>query len=88
MAEPAPTSVAPTNSVGTTDPEYDLMLSLEQWVEKGIAPEMIVGSGKAPDDPTKTMSRPICPYPQVTRYKGTGDINDASFECALPPAQQ
>ena len=48
---------------------------------------MVIGSGKAPNDPTKTMSRPICPYPQVTRYKGTGDPNDAAnFECAAPPA--
>jgi feruloyl esterase len=65
------------------------MLSLEQWVEKGIAPEMVIRSGKAPNDSTKTMSRPICPYPQITRYKGTGDTNDAaSFECAAPPALQ
>jgi feruloyl esterase len=84
-----PTSIAPTDSVDATDPEHDLMLSLEQWVEKGIAPEMVIGSGKVPNDPTKTMSRPICPFPQVTRYKGTGDTNDAaSFECATPPAQQ
>jgi feruloyl esterase len=84
-----PTSIAPTDSVDATDPEHDLMLSLEQWVEKGIAPQMVIGSGKAPNDPTKTLSRPICPYPQVTRYKGTGDSNDAaSFECAAPPAQQ
>jgi hypothetical protein len=46
------------------------MLSLEQWVKKGIAPDMIVGSGKVPNDPAKTMSRPICPYPRVTHYKG------------------
>jgi len=84
-----PTSIAPTDSVDATDPKHDLMLSLEQWVEKGIAPEMVIGSGKAPKDPTKTMSRPICPYPQVTRYKGTGDTNDAaSFECTAPPVHQ
>ena len=29
------------------------------------------------------LSRPLCPYPQLARYKGTGDPNDAaSFECA------
>jgi feruloyl esterase len=84
-----PTLIVPTDGIGATDPKYDLMLSLEQWVEKDIAPEMVIGSGKAPNDPTKTMSRPICPYPRVTRYKGTGHTNDAaSFECAPPPAQQ
>jgi feruloyl esterase len=84
-----PTSIVPTGGIDATDPEHDLMLSLERWVEKGVAPEMVIGSGKAPNDPTKIMSRPICPYPQVTRYKGTGDTNDAaSFECVAPPAQQ
>jgi feruloyl esterase len=84
-----PTSIAPIDSVDAIDPEHDLMLSLDEWVDKGFAPEMVIGSGKVPNDPTKTMSRPICPYPQVARYKGTGDINDAaSFECAAPPAQQ
>ena len=84
-----PTSIAPTDSVAATDPEHDLMLSLEQWVEKGIAPEKVVGSGQAPNEPSKTMSRPVCAYPKVTRYKGTGDTNDAgSFECAALPGQQ
>jgi len=79
-----PTSIAPKDSVDAADPKYDLMLALEQWVENGIAPEVFVGTGKAPNDPTKTMSRPICRYPQVTRYKGSGDTNDAaSFECAV-----
>lgn len=84
-----PTSIVPINDSDVNDPTYDLMLSLEQWVETGVAPEMVIGSGKAPDDPTKTMSRPICAYPQVTHYKGTGDTNAAaSFECAAPPALQ
>jgi feruloyl esterase len=84
-----PTSIASTDSADKTAPEHDLMLSLEQWVEKGIAPALLIGSGKVPNDSAKTMSRPICPYPQVTRYKGTGDTNEAaSFECVAPPAQQ
>jgi feruloyl esterase len=29
------------------------------------------------------MTRPLCPYPQVARYKGTGSTNDAAnFSCA------
>jgi hypothetical protein len=28
------------------------------------------------------MTRPLCAYPQVAKYKGTGDTNDAgSFGC-------
>lgn len=81
-----PTAIAATDGEDVTNPKRDLMLLLEQWVERGIAPDMVIGSGKAPNDPTKTMSRPICPYPQVTRYKGSGDTNDAaSFVCAAPP---
>ena len=83
-----PTSIAPMDGADAIDPKHDMMLSLEQWVEKGIAPQMFVGSGGAPNAPATTMSRPICPYPQVTRYKGAGDTNDArSFECAAPPVQ-
>lgn len=81
------TAIAPTATADVSDPERDLMLSLERWVEKGIAPDRVIGSGKAPNDPTKIMSRPICSYPRVTRYKGMGDSNNAaSFECAAPPA--
>ena len=30
-----------------------------------------------------TMARPLCPYPQVAKYKGVGDTNKAeSFVCA------
>ena len=84
-----PTSIVPTSSVEATDPQHDLMLSLEQWVEKGSAPEKVIGSGQAPNEPSKTMSRPVCAYPKVTRYKGTGDTNDAgSFECGAPPGRQ
>jgi feruloyl esterase len=55
------------------------MTALETWREKGEAPASILGKGKNGDTP---MSRPICPYPQVATYKGSGDINEAaSFLC-------
>ena len=63
----------------------DIFGALEQWVEKGIAPQKIVASGVRGDDPTKALTRPLCPYPQVAKYKGEGDPNDAaSFVCAEP----
>jgi len=65
------------------DPDHDIVSALEQWVEKGAAPEKIIGTGTAAGDPSKTMTRPLCPYPQVARYKGSGDSNDAAnFACA------
>jgi feruloyl esterase len=31
------------------------------------------------------MSRPICPFPQVARYRGSGSTSDAAnFTCAAP----
>ena len=60
--------------------DFDKIGTLEQWVEKGAAPAMIVAShakGGAVD-----RTRPLCPYPQVATYKGTGSIDEAAnFVC-------
>ena len=69
----------------TMDPERDLVSALDRWVEKGVAPDHLIGTGKAVADPAKTLTRPLCVYPATSRYKGTGDINDAgSFACVAP----
>lgn len=66
----------------STDPERDVFSALERWVEHGIAPNRLIGSGPSPVDETKTLTRPLCPHPQQAKYKGTGDINDAgNFAC-------
>jgi feruloyl esterase len=73
------------NGGATGDPERDVVAALERWVEKGTAPDKIIGTGTAADDPSKTLTRPLCAYPKVARYKGTGDPNNAaSFQCAAP----
>lgn len=67
------------------DAEHDLVSALEAWVEKGRAPQHIVATKYVDDTPAKgiTMQRPICPYPSVAKYKGTGDTNKAeNFTCA------
>jgi feruloyl esterase len=54
-------------------------------VEKGTAPGEIVATKYIDDAKAKgvKMTRPLCAYPQVARYKGTGDTNDsASFVCS------
>src|SRR5579864_3304077 len=77
---------------GTTvpkDPEHDLQLALEQCVEKGVAPGVIVATRHVDDDAAKgvQMTRPLCPYPQEAKYKGSGDTKQAeSFGCV--PAQK
>ncbi len=63
------------------DPQHSVDAALEQWVEKGTAPPTIVAS-KKDQHGQKTMSRPLCAYPESARYKGSGDTNDASsFSC-------
>jgi feruloyl esterase len=74
------------NSGGSTGgPDTNVVAALEQWVEKGIAPQKIIAKGVRGDDRTKALTRPLCPYPQVAKYKGAGDPDDAgSFVCAVP----
>jgi feruloyl esterase len=68
-----------------TDAEHDLLSALEAWVEQDTAPERLIGTGTALSDPTATLTRPLCPYPQSARYLGSGNANSAdNFECALP----
>jgi feruloyl esterase len=60
----------------------DWMGALMEWVEKGVAPARIVGSHVEKGKTTRT--RPVCPYPQVARYKGTGSQDDAAnFACVV-----
>jgi feruloyl esterase len=71
------------------NPERDVLAALERWVEKGVAPDRIIATGASPADPSKTLTRPLCPYPTVARYNGAGDPNDAaSFSCAAPAAER
>jgi feruloyl esterase len=64
--------------------DFDTISALEQWVEKGKAPDRIVAAHFPPDTgsakPDRT--RPLCPYPQIAKYKGSGSTDDASnFVC-------
>jgi Tannase and feruloyl esterase len=57
---------------------FDMLSAVVDWVEKSVAPTAVVAT--SPAQPGR--SRPLCTYPQVARYKGTGDPQDArSFEC-------
>ncbi|MEC4592275.1 MULTISPECIES: tannase/feruloyl esterase family alpha/beta hydrolase [Nitrospirillum] len=68
---------------GPATAHYDAFSALVRWVEQGQAPDRILASA-GPDTPWPGRTRPLCPYPKVARYKGTGDLNSAdSFDCAL-----
>ncbi len=61
---------------------WDALGALEDWVEKGTAPDQQVVVDTAPDHRMRT--RPLCVYPGWPRYKD-GDVDDAqSFECITP----
>ena len=67
------------------DAHRNVALALEQWVEKGSAPADIVAGKYEDESKAPKMTRPLCPYPQVAKYKGSGDTNDASnFSCMAP----
>jgi feruloyl esterase len=64
--------------VGTST--VDWLAALEQWVETGTAPASIPGSRVVQGKTDRT--RPVCAYPQVASYKGSGSIDDAAnFVC-------
>jgi feruloyl esterase len=59
---------------------FDMIGALEQWVEKGKAPDFLPAAHLSNGQPDRT--RILCPYPQVATYKGSGDTNDAAnFMC-------
>ncbi len=80
-------------SAGPATDQFDMLTPLVAWVENGTAPDSVTaqarGAGNAagvnPDIPSTwaaNRTRPLCPYPKVARYKGTGSIETAdSFSC-------
>jgi len=82
---PGPNSFGQFGDSPPFDPEHNIYTALEQWVEKGAAPTQITATKYVNDSDPKRgvkMTRPLCPYPQVAKYKGSGDPNDAAnFVC-------
>lgn len=61
----------------------DPLSAVVDWVENGIAPDTLTAT--TVDSATKSVTKtvPLCPYPAVTRYNGTGDPNsENSYTCA------
>ena len=69
-----------------TSPESNIQATLERWVEDGVAPGPIIAmrfnQGVNPDSGV-AKTHPLCPYPQIAEYKGSGSGDDATnFACA------
>jgi feruloyl esterase len=69
-----------------SDAQHDMAIALEQWVEKGVAPERLIATKFDKEHGTDRrvlFQRPLCVYPQVARYTG-GPTNSAdSFACEV-----
>lgn len=71
-------------SRGPATDRYNAFAALVEWVERGDAPEAIIAQA-GPGTPWPGRTRPLCPYPQVARYSGSGDKERAeSFVCSDP----
>jgi pimeloyl-ACP methyl ester carboxylesterase len=67
--------------VGTST--FDSATPLTKWVEHGEAPASIPAARIVNGQTVRT--RPLCPWPQVARYKGSGSIDEAAnFTCQRP----
>jgi hypothetical protein len=70
-------------TVSAADGQHSATKALERWVEDGTAPDSIVATKyKTGPGSEVVRTRPLCPYPQVAQYKGSGSTDDAAnFAC-------
>jgi feruloyl esterase len=80
-------------SGGPSTDQFDPITPLVAWVEQGDAPQSIVASARGPGNAgganpevpatwAVDRTRPLCPYPEVARYRGFGDVEAASsYRC-------
>ncbi len=72
---------------GPATDQFDMLTPLVSWVEQGTAPDQVIASGTRFASPPAARSRPLCPYPQETRYVGPagGDLGAAAnYACVAP----
>ena len=68
-------------SGGPATDGFDPLAAVQAWVEQGVAPDAIVAKA-GPATPWPGRQRPLCPYPKVAAYKGSGSLDDAAnFTC-------
>jgi hypothetical protein len=84
---PGPNSFGAAPERGA-DPNFSMFAALERWVEKGVAPDKIIATKyKIDGNPASGVvrTRPLCPYPQVAQYTGSGSTDEAAnFVCKVP----
>ena len=80
-------------SGGPATDQFDMLTPLVAWVENGVVPESVIATARGPGNAAAVnadvpatwaanRSRPLCPYPKVARYNGSGSVDlAASFAC-------
>jgi hypothetical protein len=68
------------------DPQHDIFRALVDWVEFGNAPESIIATKYINDNPASgvAFTRPLCVFPKVARYSGSGNSADAANWTCVP----
>ena len=70
-------------SGGPGPDQHDPLSAIIDWVEAGEAPDSMIA--RKIENGVVRRSRPLCPYPQVARYDGSGSLDDAAnFSCEAP----
>lgn len=82
-------------SGGPATDQFDMLTSLVDWVERGVPPDSVTASARGagnlggvnaevPVGWAANRTRPLCPWPKVARYSGSGSLDSAaSFSCQL-----
>jgi feruloyl esterase len=62
---------------------FDALTPLVKWVEKDVAPDTIVATKFVNDTPPAVeMTRPLCVFPKIAKYDGSGSNSiAANFKC-------
>ena len=84
---PGPNQFGQAPNAFDMSPEKNLVVALDQWVTKGIAPNVMVATKFEDNDLKKPVerTRPICPYPQIAKWDRKGSTDDyKSFSCVKP----
>lgn len=70
---------------GTAPNQLDAVDAMLSWVERDAPPASLMATETSTTSPTTVVARrPIYPYPEISRYNGTGNVNDPSSYSGQP----
>jgi Tannase and feruloyl esterase len=72
-----------TNGPGIADTGVDMLGALEEWVEKGKAPDEVLAT-KTDGGGATLWQRPVCAWPQIATFKSGNPKVTTSYACMTP----